>query len=349
MNIKRCFTHFAGLLLLAASGLAAIDPVNPQIAFTVSIPNAGPMIFDGAYLWVASSYLVTAIDPATGAIVASQLILGAQFMAYDAPTGTLWLEGGSQSAQLNKVNAQQIIASNGNAPVNSIAFSSGLPTGLALDSSASGRNVWAVAGGVATIIRMGTLEVVNTISTPDGFPIAQINAAHTIGGMLLSTSGLVGSEPVANVWLYGTSGAPIQEIPYDQNNLSPGAWDGAMDAQYWGETGDGALYKYTFTPSAGGDTVVRYTLALTDATDHAAAQIGGISGLAVSAADGLVLVARQEVDVANQVYFVSVRSGPGAHEVPGVTVPGAMLTAFGGGLAWASSPGPAGSVTAMTY
>lgn len=348
MIAKRCLANFAGLLFLTASALAAIDP-NPQIAFTISIPNAGPLVFDGTYLWVASSDLVTAIDPAMGAVVVSQSILGTKFMAYDAPTGTLWLEGGSQNAQLNKVSAQQIIATNGNAAVKSIAFSSSLSTGLALDSSASGRNVWAVADGVATIIAMETLEVVSTISAPGGYPILQINAAPSLGGMLVSGSSLVGDRFVANVWLYGTGGALIQEIPYQQLNLSPGAWDGPMDTQYWGQTGDGVLYKYIFTPMAGSDPVTRSTLYLTDATDSAAPQIGGISGLAVSATDGLVLVARQEIDVPNQVYFVSVLFGRGAHEVPGLTVPGAVLTAFGGGFAWASSSGPDGCVTAMTY
>jgi hypothetical protein len=346
MTTNRCFTLFAFLPLLSVSAIAAI---NPQVAFTVSIPNAGPMAFDGTYLWVASSDLVSAIDPATGVVVASQSILGTQFIAYDAPTGTLWLEGGSQSAQLNKVNAQQIIANNGMAPVNSIAFSFGLPTGLALDSSASGRHVWAVAGGVVTIIQMETLMVINTISAPDGYPITQIDAAPGLDGMMVSTSGFVGTQPVANVWFFGPKGASIWKSPYHQRDLSPGAWDTSQKTQFWGEAGDGAVYKYIFARIDGKDTMVRYTLHLTDATDNQALHLGGISGLAVYAPGGLALVARQEVDVPNQVYFVSLRYGSGAHEVPGVTVAGAALTAFGGGLAWASAPGSAGSVTAMTY
>ena len=97
MNTKRCFTLLAGLLLPAGCAPAA---VNPHVAYTVSIPYAGPMVFDGTYMWVASFDLITAVNPATGAIVASQSILGTQFIAYDAPTGTLWLEGGSQNVQM---------------------------------------------------------------------------------------------------------------------------------------------------------------------------------------------------------------------------------------------------------
>jgi hypothetical protein len=247
-------------------------PLNPGIAFTVSIPDAGPMIFDGTYLWVASSNLLTAINPATGAIVASQSIPGTQFMAYDVSSGTLWLEGGSQNAQLNKVNAQQIIANNGSASVDSVAFSSALPAGLALDSNASARNVWAVAGGVATIINMGSLEVVNTVSTPDGYPITQINQAYSLGGMVLSTSGIVGTQPVANVWLYGHNGEVIWESPYSQSMLSPGVWDGYANTQLSAEAGDGALYEYMFPPGGGTGNVALSTLQLTDAAVCAAAQ-----------------------------------------------------------------------------
>jgi hypothetical protein len=318
--------------------------LKAQVAFNISIPNAGPMVFDGSYLWVASSDMVTAVNPATGAVVASQSILGTQFMAYDEPTGTLWLVGGSQSAQLNKVNAQQIIANNGNAPVDSIAFANGLPTALALDSSVSGRNVWAVAGGVASIIQMGTLDIVNTVATPDGFPITQINEAYSLGGMMLSTSGPAGA---ANVWFYGHTGASVWESPYSQPTLSPGAWYGSGNAQIAGEAQTGVLYEYEF--NGGTSNVTLATLQLNDAADSGVAQAGGISGLAVSAPDGVVLVARQELLVPNQVYFVSVHCGPGVYEVPGLTVPGAALIAFGGGFAWASSPGPAGGLTAMTY
>jgi len=346
MNTKRCFTLLAGLLLPAGCAPAA---VNPHVAYTVSIPYAGPMVFDGTYMWVASFDLITAVNPATGAIVASQSILGTQFIAYDAPTGTLWLEGGSQNVQINKVNAQQVIANPGGAPVDSIAFGGSLPTGLALDSSPSGRNVWAAAGAVLTIVDMGTLKVINAISTPDGFAITQINEAPSLAGMMVSTSGFVGTQSVENVWFYGPAGAWSWESPYPQLDLSPGAWDGPMNAQFWGEAGDGALYKYVFPRLGENGEVVQYTLILTDATDEDALHIGGISGVAVDARSALLLVARQEVDVPNQVYFVSANYGPGAHEVPGVTVPGAELTAFGGGLAWASSPGSAGGVTAMTY
>jgi hypothetical protein len=339
------------LLIACVFHLGASGPVlNPRVAFTVPISDAGPMVFDGTYLWVASSNFVTAIDPATGTIAGSQQILGTRFMAYDPPTGTLWLSGGSQSAQLNRVNAQRIITDHGTASVNSIAFSSGLPNALALDSSLSGRNVWAVAGGIATLISMGPFEVVRTIRTPDGFPITQINAAPGLDGMLVSTSGLApGGQPAANVWFYGSDTARVRLVPYDQVRLSPGAWDVSALTQYWGEIGTGALYKYTFSRAGGKATVARYTLHLTDAADNEAQAVGGITGVAVTASEGLILVVRQEVDLPNQVYFVPVRDGQGTYEVPGLTVPGAALTIFGGGFAWASSPGPAGGVTAMTY
>jgi hypothetical protein len=345
MNPKRRFTGIACLLLLATSTLAA---VNPRIAFTVSIPDAGPMVFDGTYLWVASSNLITAVDPATGAVVVSQTILGTQFMAYDAPNGTLWLEGGLANAQLNKVNAQAIIASNGNAAVDSIAFSTRSPTAMAIDSSASARNVWAAADGTITIIKMDSLAVIDTISTPDGFRVTQINPAASLGAMMVSTSGFAGAQRVANVWIYGPAGAWIRAGLEDQGILSAGAWDGSTGSQFWGD-GEGSLYKYAFTNSGQSETVVRSKLHLTDATDNEASHMGAISGLSVYAVDGLALVARQEADVPNQVYFVSVSYGTGAYEVAGLSVPGAALTAFGGGFAWASSPGSEGGVTAIIY
>jgi len=330
----------------ACAAAAAGTAISPRFAFTVSIPNAGPMVFDGTYLWVGSFDLVTAIDPATGAIVASQPIAGTQFMAYDAPSGTLWLEGGSVGAQVNKVNAQQIIANSGSAPVNSIAFGFGSPSALAIDSSAAGRNVWAVAGGQTTIIKMGSLEVVGTISAPDGYPITQVNEAFSLGGMMLSTSGLAGA---ANLWFYGHTGTSPWESPFVQQTLSAGAWDGPAQTQFSGQAGDGALYKYAFPAGGGTSGVVQSTLYLTDAADSAAPEIGGINSVTVSPGGAFALVVRQEVDVPNQVYFVGESCPAGTHTVPGVSVPGAVFTAFGGGFAWASFPGPAGGVTAIAF
>jgi len=320
--------------------------ISPRVAFTVAIPDAGPMVFDGTYLWVASLDLVTAVDPATGAIVTSQPIAGTQFVAYDAPSGTLWLEGGSISAQLNKVNAQEIVANDGSAPVNSIAFGYGSPSALAIDSSPAGRNVWAVAGGQTTIVKMGSLEVVGAISAPDGYPITQVNEAFSLGGMMLSTSGLAGA---ANLWFYGHTGTSLWESPFVQQTLSAGAWDGPAHTQLSGEAGAGALYKYDFPAGGGTSGVVQSTLYLTDAADGAAPLIGGINSVTVSPGGAFSLVVRQEVDIPNQVYFVGESCPAGAHTVPGVSVPGAVFTAIGGGFAWASFPGPAGGVTAIAF
>jgi hypothetical protein len=323
---------------------------NAHVAFTVAIPNAGPMAYDGTYLWVTGSDMVTAVNPATGAIVTSQSILGTDFIAYDTVTGTLWLEGGSHSAQLNKVNAQQIIATNGNAAVDSIAFASGSPTGLALDISASGRNVWAVAGGVASIIPMGTLDVANTVATPDGYPITQINDADGLGGMMLATAGMVNSQAVANLWLYAHNGTEAWQSSFSQTTLSAGAWNGYSHSQLSGEAEGGTLYQYVFSSTGGTGGALQYILLLTDYADGALSPIGGFTGLAVSVPDGLTILARQETSIPNQIYFVSGHCGaPGDYVVPGLSVPGAVFTAFGGGLAWASTPGPSGGVTAMTY
>jgi hypothetical protein len=193
---------------------------------------------------------------------------------------------------------------------------------------------------------MGSLEVVGVISAPDGYPITQVNEAFGLGGMMLSTSGLAGA---ANLWFYGHTGTSVWESPFVQQTLSPGAWDGAAHTQLSGDAGDGALYKYEFPAGGGTSGVVQSTLYLTDAADSGAPQIGGISSVAVSPGGAFALVVRQEVDVPNQVYLVSASCGAGTHKVPGVSVPGAVFTAFGGGFAWASFPGPAGGVTAIAF
>lgn len=170
-------------LYLSLMAVAMTAQTHPNIAWQVSVPNAGSLVWDqSAYEYVAAgSQGIAAISAASHHVVAAQMIgQSTAELAYDTPTGNVWSVGLSAATGLptvSWVNGAAVIA--GSAPVTaySIPTTATGPQSISLDIP--DRRAWLVSGGWIWEMNMNTGTILLSFASPDGHPIQ--NATYVAG------------------------------------------------------------------------------------------------------------------------------------------------------------------------
>jgi len=224
LKLNRAPAAIAAFLVIPS--LPCVAALNPRIAWQVSVPRAGALLYDApdAVLWVAipeKGYL-GAVDPATQAVLFANQIAETQIedMAFDSVEGNIWMVGLSgQEAQVCVISAALSLQSQGNGFSDCYA---GIPAGgpYSISADVSARMVWVVSGGQLTGFSMHSKAVVTgPLAAPDGYPIyaaVYMKGSSTGPSVLLTTSHVNpgNGEYLGNVWTYFTP----------QNLTQPDTW-----------------------------------------------------------------------------------------------------------------------------
>ena len=346
---KRKYLSLA-VAMAALLATPAYARLNPQVSFTVSIPGAGPLAWDSVnnVLLVGTATTLYAIAPASQAIVASQGMQSNQQVAYDSVRNMIWTVGcGSAGCEATEVSATQFLLNPGSAPTTTIALSPGA-TSVALDIKDAEAWITTGTGSVSEYSYSGgSVNYVQTISTPDGEPANNLLFIPGAGpGLFVMTSYVTNNTPVSSWWFWSTL-------------ESAWVWYGPDSGWYFTlEVGIPAYNSYYGVVMIPGQFATLYELnypselfmgdeyILNDANDNgqylttinsSVATLGGVSSIIEQKA----LYGHNQVMV-----FSTLDVAESYMPLPGITVPGAYYNAIGGNLVWTSG---AGVVTAITY
>jgi hypothetical protein len=193
----------------------------------------------------------------------------------------------------------------------------------------------------------GSLSYVQSISTPDGYPAVNLLYIGGTGpGLFVTDHYVMNGVPSSNWWFFSTV---LQAWVWDNENsgfvlltstsqpvynayygivIIPYRFSAIFELNYPSEEFDGNEYILDDSNDTGQHITT---------IDSSAATLGAITSA----------VEQKTSTQFNQVLvFDTLSAGESDQPEPGLTVPGAVYTALGGGLAWASG---AGVVTAITY
>jgi hypothetical protein len=360
-------TLFAAVVFAASLSAA----INPQIAFTVAVPDAGPVVSDGTFLYVASVHpgagFIYAVNPATQSVVATEALQeSALAVAYNTSQQTLWVLGTDGGIlQLDVLSAPALVA--GGSPVTQYFVADAVSGPYSISMDEAGQKAWIVGNGVLYEINMNTGAVQGNFASVDGNPIwyaAWSSDTAPFGSVLavstyytVSPGELNGSwefySPKSNTWgaLNGGNEDTFPSYCGYLTNLGEFWWAPAMYP--------GAAYNYipTFTLTKGGTPGFTSYYMVDAYVNSLGFDLWAFSAVAEDPALELFAIVAPikispyaggpEQILETQIMVASANVQYQEGHTPGVSVANAAYVSFGAGYVWASDA--MGTVTAISY